>query len=95
MLRCFAELAVKNTTVVSTSGKEYQFNNHDQLNDLNIKLLLLTKQLGQGNFYDFDYDNQIIQHERYAYRCILTNDHESTEVEVIEYYNQRIGLAFY
>jgi hypothetical protein len=26
---------------------------------------------------------------KFKYRCILTNDHESTEVGVIEYYNQR------
>jgi hypothetical protein len=26
---------------------------------------------------------------KFKYRCILTNDHESTEVDVIEYYNQR------
>jgi len=27
--------------------------------------------------------------EKFIYRCILTNDHESSEKEVIEYYNQR------
>jgi hypothetical protein len=27
--------------------------------------------------------------EKYKYRCILTNDHKSSEQEVIEYYNQR------
>jgi hypothetical protein len=35
------------------------------LNDLNIKSLLLTKQLEKGQYYDFDYDNQIIEHEKY------------------------------
>ena len=35
------------------------------MNDLNIKSLLLTKQLKQGEMYDFDYDNQIIEHEKY------------------------------
>ena len=65
-LRCFGELATDNTVVVvPTSGKEYQFNINETLNDLNIKSLLLTKQLEKGKFYDFDYDNQIIEHEKY------------------------------
>lgn len=35
------------------------------MNDLNIKSLLLTKQLKKGELYDFDYDNQIIACEKY------------------------------
>jgi hypothetical protein len=35
-----------------------------KLNDLNIKLLLLTGQLEKGKFYNFDYDNQILEHEK-------------------------------
>jgi hypothetical protein len=35
------------------------------MNDLNVKSLLLTGQLREGEFYDFDYDNQIIEHEKY------------------------------
>jgi hypothetical protein len=31
----------------------------------------------------------LFEGEKFNYRCILTNDHESTEKEVIEYYNQR------
>jgi hypothetical protein len=65
LLRCFNELATENTTVVSSSEKEYQFNINETMNDLNIKSLLLTGQLKQGQFYDFDYDNQIIEHEKY------------------------------
>ena len=64
-LRIFNELATENTTVVSTSDKEYQFNINEKLNDLNIRSLLLTKQLEKANSYDFDYDNQIIEHEKY------------------------------
>jgi hypothetical protein len=59
------ELAVPNIEVISTTEKKYQFNINEKLNDLNIKLLLLTKQLEAGSFYDFDYDNQIIVHEKY------------------------------
>ena len=65
LLRVFGELATENTVVVSSSEKEYQFNINEKLNDLNIKSLLLTKQLKEGQFYDFDYDNQIIEHEKF------------------------------
>ncbi|MDR2835188.1 MAG: hypothetical protein LBV69_03165 [Bacteroidales bacterium] len=64
LLRCFNELATNNTAVVSSSGKTYQFNINERLNDLNIKSLILTKQLEKGKFYDFDYDNQILEHEK-------------------------------
>ena len=60
-LRCFKELAVENTTVISSSGNEYQFNINEKLNDLNIKSLLLTKQLQKDGYHDFDYDSQIAQ----------------------------------
>ena len=64
-LRLFGELATENTTIVSSSEKEYQFNINEKLNDLNIKSLLLTKQLKEGEYYDFDYDNQLIAHEKF------------------------------
>jgi hypothetical protein len=59
------ELAVKNTLVTSKEGKTYQFNINEKMNELNIKSLILTKQLQKGQEYDFDYDNQIIVHEKY------------------------------
>jgi len=65
LLRCFSELATENTVVVSPSGKEYRFNINEKLNDLNIKSLLFTKQLEKSTYYDFDYDNQIIEHKKY------------------------------
>jgi len=55
LLRSFNELATENTTVVSSTQKEYQFNINEKLNDLNIKSLLLTKQLEKGKFYDLDF----------------------------------------
>ena len=64
LLRCFGELATENTIVISSSTKEYMFNINERLNDLNIKSLILTKQLNKGQLYDFDYDNQIIEHEK-------------------------------
>jgi hypothetical protein len=73
LLRVLNELASKNDTIVSSSGLKYQINTNEKLNDLNIKSLLLTKQLKKGEFYDFDFDNastplsnrQIIEHEKY------------------------------
>ena len=65
LLRSLDELATNNTTVISNSGQKYQFNINEKLNDLNIKSLLLTKQLKAGEYYDFDYDNQIIAHEKW------------------------------
>ena len=63
--RVLKELATENTTITSVSDKEYQFNINEKMNDLNIKSLLLTKQLHKNEFYDFDYDNQIIAHNKY------------------------------
>jgi hypothetical protein len=65
LLRVFNELATENTMIVSSTNNEYQFNINERINDLNIKSLLLTQQLKEGDFYDFDYDNQIIEHEKY------------------------------
>lgn len=66
LLRGVKELAVDNTSVVvPSSGKEYRFNINKRMNHLNIKLLLQTRQLSKGEYYDFDYDNQIIEHEKY------------------------------
>jgi hypothetical protein len=66
LLRCFSELAADNTTVtVPTSDKRYRFNINESLNDLNIKSLLLTGQLKKEGLYDLDYDNQIIEHEKF------------------------------
>jgi hypothetical protein len=58
------ELSGEKNTIVSSSGKKYNFNIHTKLNNLNIKSLLLTKQLRKGEYYDFDYDNQIFEHEK-------------------------------
>jgi hypothetical protein len=65
LLRCIKELSVENTPVTSSGGITYQFNINDKLNSLNIKSLLLTKQLEKGKSYDLDYDNEIIEHKKY------------------------------
>jgi len=65
LLRGLKELAVENTLVTSKEGKTYNFNINEKMNDLNIKSLLLTKQLEAGKAYDLDYDNQIIAHDKF------------------------------
>ncbi|MDR1055517.1 MAG: hypothetical protein LBL90_06790 [Prevotellaceae bacterium] len=65
LLRGIKKLTTGGEVVKSTSGKEYQFNINHGMNNLNVKSLPLTKQLRKGQFYDFDYDNQIIEHEKY------------------------------
>jgi hypothetical protein len=65
MLRAIKSLATENTQIVSTAGKAYNFNINEKMNRLNIKSLLLTGQLKKDGSYDFDYDNQIISHEKY------------------------------
>ena len=65
LLRCLKEVSVENTPFTSDSDITYQFNINNNLNTLMIKSLLLTGQLEKGKSYDFDYDNQIIVHEKY------------------------------
>jgi len=65
LLRELKELATEDTIVTSSSGKEYRFNINEKMNDMNIKSLLLTGQLEKGRKDDLDYDNQIIEHEKW------------------------------
>jgi hypothetical protein len=65
ILRGIKELSTQNTSFTSNQGKTYDFNINTKLNLLNIKSLLLTRQLKKDTCYDFDYDNQIIATEKY------------------------------
>jgi hypothetical protein len=65
ILRGLKELTTKNTIFTSSSGLSYNFNINKKLNLLNIKSLLLTKQLETTKSYDFDYDNQITANNKY------------------------------
>jgi len=65
ILRGIKELTTQNTTFMSKQEFFYDFNINAKLNTLNIKSLLLTKQLERDTYYDFDYDNQIIATEKY------------------------------
>jgi hypothetical protein len=63
--RGLKELTTANTVFVSDSNISYNFNINKNLNLLNIKSLLLTKQLEANKSYDFDYDNQITANKKY------------------------------
>lgn len=65
VLRGIKELATPDTSFESKSGINYNFNINTNLNRLNIKSLLLTKQLEPNHCYDFDYDNQVIANNKY------------------------------
>lgn len=65
ILRGIKELATINTTFISKQNRPYDFNINTKLNSLNIKALILTGQLHENTYYDFDYDNQIIATEKY------------------------------
>jgi hypothetical protein len=65
ILRGLKELSTANTVYESTAGKSYNFNINKKLNLLNIKSLILTKQLESNACYDFDYDNQITANKKH------------------------------
>ena len=65
ILRAIEELTCKNITYKSASGNSYDFNTADKMNCLLIKALLATGQLKSGQEYDFDFDHQFIETEKY------------------------------
>ena len=65
VLRSIKELTTSNTSFKSKNRINYDFNINTKLNRLNIKTLLLTKQLKVNHTYDFDYDNQVIPNNKY------------------------------
>jgi hypothetical protein len=58
-------LSLAKEIMVSKSGVVHEFSKHDKLNELNLRLLLKTKALKKGGYYDFDYDNQFIPTEKF------------------------------
>ena len=59
------ELTFKSITYKSASGKSYDFNTADKTQRLLINALLATGQLKSGQEYDFDFDHQFIETEKY------------------------------
>lgn len=54
-----------NVTYTSETGRSYDFNTADRLNDLLVESLLATGQLKAGEKYDFDFDHEFLEAEKY------------------------------
>ena len=65
VLRGIKELSTENTVYTSDSNISYNFNINEKLNKLNIKSLIHTNQLIPEKYYDYDYDNQITENNKY------------------------------
>ena len=65
VLRGIKELSTENTVYTSERGISYNFNINKKANKLNIKSLILTGQLTPEKYYDYDYDNQITENNKY------------------------------
>lgn len=65
ILREIKKLAADNVSYVADSGISYNFNINTRLSRINIKSLIITKQLQSGEYYDFYYNNQILSNEKY------------------------------
>lgn len=66
ILRAIKELTVSNITYTSpVSGKSYDFNISDKMNELLLKSLISTGELRKGQRYDWDFDHQFTVTEKY------------------------------
>jgi hypothetical protein len=65
VLRGIKSLSTENTVYTSDRNISYNFNINEKLNKLNIKSLIHTGQLNPEKYYDYDYDNQITQNNKY------------------------------
>ena len=65
ILRAVEELTEDNITYTADSGKSYDFNTADAMNNLLVNSLLATGLLQKGNEYDLDFDHQFIETEKY------------------------------
>ena len=65
ILRAIKELTVSNITYTSpVSGKSYDFNTSDKMNELPVKSLISTGELRKGQRYDLDFDHRFIATEK-------------------------------
>ncbi len=74
VLRGIKELSCDNISYTSESEISYDFNINLRLKRLNIKALILTKQLESWHNYDFDYDNQILANNKYDAKKTYINN---------------------
>jgi len=68
ILRVQKQLATPKERYISSQGIEHEFNINLIMNKLMVKMLKELKLIKGGNEYDFDYDNQIINNEKYDSR---------------------------
>ena len=61
----FRSLATAKEIFNSTSGVKHQFNIHDGLNNLMFDIILRLRMLKKGTNYTLDYDNTVIDCEKY------------------------------
>lgn len=65
ILRAIGELGTASTTYTSDSGKSYDFNTADRLNELLVDALISTDGLKADEEYDLDFDHQFIETEKH------------------------------
>ena len=65
ILRAIEELSQENISYTSDSGRCYDFNPAERLNELLINALISTKQLKSEGVYDMDFDHQFTETEKY------------------------------
>lgn len=51
--------------ITSSTKNTYEINKHDNLNQLNINILEKLKILKRDNYYDYDYDNEVLKTEKH------------------------------
>lgn len=65
ILGILKSLKTEKEEVVSITNNTYEINKHDKLNELNISILKRLGLLKSGEFYNFDYDNEVLPTEKY------------------------------
>ena len=65
VLRAIKELSVSNISYKSETGKVYDFNTCDKVNELLLEALLSCGQLNTKDSYDIDFDHQFLETEKY------------------------------
>lgn len=64
VLKRLKELKTECETVVSKNNKSYNINHNDVLNCLNMIILIALKLLKKGNYYNVDFDNELLKTEK-------------------------------
>lgn len=58
-------LKTEKESVISATGNAYEINKNDRLNQLNLSILLSLNLLSKHQYYDFDYDNEVLKTEKF------------------------------